>query len=182
MNPDFLVHGNRIARRMLTRRKMRVPHAVKRDNATIFFRVAERKREISCIWENLPMVVRSIRDGSGRAHPSPLFARATLARADETGQFLMATTACRRRRASVIEPSGLEARDASSRASEANTKEEKSISPPRNNRSRAARRLSPARARQPHALSGSILEPCRCHPSRLIDHPLAQRTTVPFST
>lgn len=70
------------------------------------------------------MVVRSIRDDSGRAPPTPLFARATLARADETDKFSMATTACRRRRASVIEPSGLEARDASSRASEANTKEE----------------------------------------------------------
>ena len=158
--------------------------SVKRDNATIFF--SRRRREardlVSCIWEKPSDggPFDSGRFGSGA--PVPALRRATLARADETDQFSMATTACRRRRASVIEPSGLEARDASSRASEANTKEEKSISPPRNNRSRAARRLSPARARQPHALSGSILEPCRCHPSRLIDHPLAQRTTVPFST
>ena len=181
MNPDFLVRGNLS---LFGCSRVGKCESVKRDNANdLFFASATRSARSRLVHLGKTFRWWSVRLGRfGSGAPVPALRRATLARADETDQFSMATTACRRRRASVIEPSGLEARDASSRASEANTKEEKSISPPRNNRSRAARRLSPARARQPHALSGSILEPCRSHPSRLIDHPLAQRTTVPFST
>ena len=72
MNPDFRVRGNRIARRMLSRVGKCVTHAVKRDNATIFFsRRRRRSARSRASGKNLPMVVRSIRDDSGRARPSP---------------------------------------------------------------------------------------------------------------
>ena len=166
---------------MLTRRKMRVPHAVKRDNATIFF--SRRRREARDLV-HLGKTFRwwSVRFGTIRVgRPRPRSSRAPRSPAP------MRPTNFQWRRQRVVVAARLLLnlqvwKRATRRRALPKLIQKKRISPPRNNRSRAARRLSPARARQPHALSGSILEPCRSHPSRLIDHPLAQRTTVPFST